>query len=129
MKKITKFLVICSILIIHIIFILLIYLKNNNISDVSNEIVLSTNAGVPYSWNCAINDTTVAGVSNEYSKDLSAKNVTGGKVEIHYVIKANQSGSTQMVCEYRNFVDNTLAERKIYNIDVDENLNVNLEEK
>lgn len=129
MSKFTKGLIISSVIIVHILLILLIYNKHNNVQDISNDIILKTNAGIPYSWSCNIQDVNIVDIENQYTKDLAAKNVTGGPLEIHYVLKAKNQGNTTVICEYRNFADNVFAERKIYNVEVDEDLDIKIEEK
>lgn len=107
-----------------VIFIILTCIFINK--EVTNEIILRTNGGVPFKWECNVQDKSIIKISDTYSKDLAKKNVSGGPVEVHYVLKGIKKGNTKVICKYYNFINNRVSEEKIYNVYVDKNLNIQI---
>ena len=104
-----------------LIFSIYFFIKSHK-----TEVVLKTNAGVPYEWRCTITDESVVKITSKYSEDLSGKDVVGGRVAIHYELKGLKKGTSKMICEYYNFTNNIVDRKETYQITVDKNLKVKI---
>lgn len=102
-------------------FIMKYFSKRNN----TDEVVLSTNNGVGYTWNCKITDKTIAKINKKYNEEVDPY-IDGGEVLVHYVIKGIKQGESKLVCNYKSEYEEYPVETNIYLISVDKNLNVKI---
>ena len=96
-KKIT------FILVVILVFFLIGIIKYINFKTLEDsktkEIILKTNGGVPYVWNCEVDNEDIVKIKSQYKKNKSNKNIVGGPIEIHYVIESLKKGNTSIVCK------------------------------
>lgn len=118
------------IILIIIIFILILLLGlfflllNSKVKEF--EIVQKTNGGVPYNWEYKIKNNDLI----EFKKlivDENKNDIVGGKITKHYVFKALKEGTTTITFKYVG-LDKTVIERKVYDIVIDKNLKVIINE-
>lgn len=93
------------------------------------EIVQNTNAGIPYTWKYEIKDKDIIKFVKKSSKQLSNKEISGGRVREYYKFKALKKGKTTITFNFVNFTNNKIDKTKTYNIIVDDRLNVYIKEK
>ena len=92
---------------------------------------LMTNGGVAYEWNYEIKDKTVVRLDKEESEDM-APGADGGPVKEKYSFVAEKEGETDIVFEYRSFLEDKkddVMETKTYHVAVDKNLQLTITEK
>ncbi|MBR4830594.1 MAG: hypothetical protein IKZ96_02370 [Bacilli bacterium] len=126
MKRRTKIIIIALVVIVIAIAVCGIILKYFGGKNHKNNIILSTTAGIPYEWNCTINDKDIATIEHVYSKNMQPK-VDGGEVQIRYLIKGLKTGNTRCICSYNKTVEPTeTIDTQVYEIIVDKKLNVEI---
>ena len=91
------------------------------------EITLETNGGVPYEWVYKIEDDSI--VSHVGLKTKALDSTEGGVVEETHTFRALKEGETNIVFDYKDFVDEGEMSLKenIYRAKVDKNLNLTIE--
>ena len=92
---------------------------------------LMTSGGVAYEWNHTINDETVVKFNKEESENM-APGTDGGPVKEKYSFVAEKEGETDIVFEYRSFLEDKkddVRETKTYHAVVDKNLQLTITEK
>lgn len=126
-KKIT------FILVVILVFFLIGIIKYINFKTLEDsktkEIILKTNGGVPYVWNCEIDNKDIVKIKKQYKKNKSNENIVGGPVEIHYVVESLKTGNTSIVCKYTSVVNNSNAKINEYLVDVDNKLKIKIKKK
>lgn len=89
-------------------------------------ITLNSNEGVPYTWEFAIEDETIARIKDITSKKISSNETTGGEKEVSYTFEGLKKGSTVVIFRYTNFTNNFVEKTKKYKITVDKNKNIDI---
>ena len=118
-----------KILTIITVFALCILLTGcNSTKTASNEIVVTTNGGVPYVWEYEIKDQSIIKFDNNTVKNLDPDS-EGGRIEEHYTFKGLKKGTTTITFKYTDVRDNKAKETKEYKVTVDKDLNVTIKEK
>lgn len=102
-------------------FVLNYYNGRNN----KDTIVLSTYGGTIYDWECKMVDKDIATIDNVYKKNMEPA-VEGGEIQVRYTIKGIKKGKTKFVCNYKSKNDDYSVDTSIYEIIVDEKLNVKI---
>ena len=126
MKRKTKIVIIVIVVIAVAILLCGVILKYFSGKNHKDNIVLSTTAGIPYEWNCKINDEDIATIEHVYSKNMQPK-VDGGEVQIRYLIKGLKPGNTRCICNYNKTIENKeTIDTQVYEIIVDKKLNVEI---
>lgn len=123
MKKNYIILLVIAIVIIVVIGAIVILNKAN--SD-NQTITVTTNGGVPYSWEYDLSDNTV--ISIEQSSKSLNKN-EGGTINVYFKVIPKKEGSTTLTLNYKNIQDKTIEETKKYDITVNKDLKVTIKEK
>ena len=92
------------------------------------EITLNTNGGVPYEWVYRIEDESIIEHTGVSSKALDSNE--GGAVEETHTFRALKEGETNVVFEYKSFVDEdgSIMKQNNYRVKVDKNLNITIEQ-
>lgn len=126
MKK-KMILVISIILILGFIFSILNRKKNNTkiSNSKNNTITVTTNSGVPYSWEYNLSDENIVSIKKT-SKSLN--NNDGGPVSIYFDIIPKKEGTVILTLNYIGVVDMEIIETKKYSIEVDKDLKVKINE-
>ena len=125
MKRKRKIIIIALIAIVLAVAMCGVILKYFGSRNRKEYIVLSTAGGVPYMWDCKINDENIATIEHVYSKNMQPK-IDGGEVQIRFLIKGIKEGNTRAICNYSNTVSKEVVENNVYEIIVDKDLNVNI---
>ena len=125
MKRRTKIIIIALVAIVIAVAVCGFILKYFGARGNKSSITLSTVGGVPYKWECKINNEDIATIEHVYSKNMQP-NVDGGEVQIRYLIKGVKEGNTRCICNYTSTVSNEIVENNVYEIIVDKNLNVKI---
>lgn len=112
-----------TIISIALIFISVIFFRANK-SEIYT-ITVDTNSGVAYSWEYELSADDIVSVKRE-SRALN--NNEGGPVEIYFKIKPEKEGTAVLLLNYESLIDGSVAERREYDITVDENLNMTVSE-
>lgn len=102
-------------------FIMKYFKDRNN----ANEIVLSTNSGFSYKWECNIDDKKIASIKKSSSKQ--AEELEGGEVLITFTVYGKKEGTTLVSCNYINPNTNSSIDSSSYIINVDKDLNVTIQ--
>ena len=102
--------------------------NNTDSKPLDNEIVLNTNGGVPYNWNYEISDSSIVIFDDLKSIDKDP-GVDGGVVELRYTFRGLREGKATIKFIYKSFVDNDVAEEKLYDVVVSKDLSVKVTEK
>jgi len=100
----------------------------NSTQTSSNEIVVTTNGGVPYVWEYEIKDNSIVKFENNNVKELDP-GMDGGRIEEHYTFKGLKKGTTTITFKYTDVRNDKAKETKEYKITVDKDLNVTITEK
>lgn len=96
--------------------------RNKNI-----EITVKTNDGIPFKWECEIENESIVQCVKEYEVERNKDNmITGGPKYINYVFKGVKKGDTKVRLKYVNTVDGSIAKVNVYNLKVDLKHNVTL---
>lgn len=121
--------IICSIIAFLILFIGILAVACTRKKEFYDNalIELSTNGGVPYSWEYTIEDESIVKLENKESKEKD-KNLAGGRVSLKYYFKGVKEGNTTITFNYKSITDNTVSETKVYNVIVDKKTNIKIEE-
>ena len=82
----------------------------------------------PYTWVYTIDDESVLKCKDKTIKQKKG-NITGGVIKTHYVFKGLKEGTTTLKFEYRNIVDNSVDETKVYKVIVDKDLKIKLKKQ
>ena len=90
-----------------------------------NEIVLSTNGGSVYKWECDIDNSKIASISDASYKRVD--DLEGGEVLVYFTITGNKKGTTKASCKYINPSNNSSIDSSNYKIYVDKDLNVTIQ--
>lgn len=118
------------IIIVILTFVAYKYVKNRSLEyERTQDIILKTNGGVPYNWKCEIQDDEIVKIKNEYTVNKASKNVTGGPVDVHYVIESKQIGNTNISCKYKSIVNDSVASTEEYIAIVDDKLRIHIYKK
>ena len=125
MSRRKKIIVIAIIIAIIAVLLCGLILKYFDSKNNKSYIVLSTAAGTPYEWNCKVEDKSIATIEHVYKKNLDPK-VDGGEIQIKYLIKGLKKGHTIVNCIYSRDDEKIIVENNIYDVTVDEKLNVEI---
>lgn len=124
MKK-NYIILIVAIVIVVIIGAIVVLNKTKTNSD-NQTITVTTNGGVPYSWKYDVSDNNIISIEQS-SKSLN--NNEGGSVEVYFKVIPKKEGSTTLTLNYENIQDNTIEKTKKYDITVNKDLKVTINEK
>lgn len=121
--------IICSIiaLLILIIGLMVIACSRKKEFDDRAVIELSTNGGVPYSWEYTIEDENIVKLDDKDSKEKNST-TAGGPVKLMYYFKGIKEGNTTITFNYKNITNDTIDETKVYSVIVDKKLKIKIEE-
>jgi predicted secreted protein len=120
-KRILIGLIVLVIAVLLCALIMKFFSKRNN----TDEVVLSTNNGINYSWKCEVENDKIATIFKKYTEEVDTY-IDGGEVLLHYVIKGKKQGETKLICDYKNPNEEYSVETNIYQINVDNKLNVKI---
>lgn len=90
------------------------------------EFTVDTNGGVPYKWECEIEDETVVKYVRQYEFNMEDEPVEGGQVKINFVFEGLKEGKTKVILKYVSIEDNTVEKELVNNVKVDKNKNISL---
>lgn len=89
------------------------------------EITVTTNGGVPYSWQYEIEDEEIVKFVKKYTIEGDAS-LDGGPVSINFVFEGLKEGKTIVKLKYVNVKDNSIEKEKVYSVKVDKLKNISL---
>ncbi|MCI8778593.1 MAG: protease inhibitor I42 family protein [Bacilli bacterium] len=89
------------------------------------EITVTTNGGVPYSWQYEIEDEEIAKFVKKYTIE-GDESLDGGPVSINFVFEGLKEGKTIVKLKYVNVKDNSIEKEKVYSVKVDKLKNISL---
>lgn len=89
------------------------------------EITVTTNGGVPYSWQYEIEDEEIVKFVKKYTIEGDAS-LDGGTVSINFVFEGLKEGKTIVKLKYVNVKDNSIEKEKVYSVKVDKLKNISL---
>lgn len=89
------------------------------------EITVTTNGGVPYSWQYEIGDEEIVKFVKKYTIE-GDESLDGGPVSINFVFEGLKEGKTIVKLKYVNVKDNSIEKEKVYSVKVDKLKNISL---
>ncbi|MCI9434544.1 MAG: protease inhibitor I42 family protein [Bacilli bacterium] len=89
------------------------------------EITVTTNGGVPYSWQYEIEDEEIVKFVKKYTIE-GDESLDGGPVSINFVFEGLKEGKTIVKLKYVNVKDNSIEKEKVYSVKVDKLKNISL---
>jgi len=105
--------------------------KNKEIKEVdSPEVIeLEGNPTTGYEWTCVVKDEKIAKVESIYKPDETTSEITGEGGTYLFTVTGLKEGNTTITCKYsRNWEETANDEVRKYNVIVDKNLKVSIEE-
>lgn len=99
-----------------------------HVVDNKFEIKQSMNSGVEFKWIYSIENEDIVKLVDITEKGEDEL-VDGGLVDITYTFKALKKGRTTITFKYISLDGTITDETRVYNISVDKNMNINIEEK
>ena len=99
-----------------------------HVLDNKFEIKQSMNSGVEFKWTYNIENEDVVKLVDITEKGEDEL-VDGGLVDLTYTFKALKKGRTTITFKYISLDGTITDETRVYNISVDKNMNINIEEK
>lgn len=114
------------IMIVNIILIVLviIFVLNNKNHSIA-EIRLTTNGGVPYKWEYVIEDDSII-KCKEVKTESKDPDADGGIIYQYYDFEGLKEGTTIIIFEYKDILDNSVKEIKKYNVSVDKHRKIKI---
>ena len=107
--------------VIVILFVSSMILGLNHKDGRTVEIVLRTNGGVPYKWEYVIEDDTIIKCKKVRTESKDS-NIDGGIIYQYYSFEGLKEGTTTILFEYKDILEQSVNERKKYNVSVDEHM-------
>lgn len=89
------------------------------------EIRLTINGGVPYKWEYVIEDDTII-KCKEVRTESKDSNTDGGMIYQYYDFEGLKEGTTIILFEYRDILEQSVKETKKYNVLVDEHRKIKI---
>lgn len=99
-----------------------------HVVDNKFEIKQSMNSGVEFKWIYSIENEDIVKLVDITEKGEDEL-VDGGLVDLTYTFKALKKGRTTITFKYISLDGTITDETRVYNISVDKNMNINIEEK
>ena len=99
-----------------------------HVLDNKFEIKQSMNSGVEFKWIYSIENEDIVKLVDITEKGEDEL-VDGGLVDLTYTFKALKKGRTTITFKYISLDGTITDETRVYNISVDKNMNINIEEK
>lgn len=119
MKK--KLVVIIMFIIVFLSIILLLLTKK----ELKGKIItITTNGGVPYSWEYNLSDENIVSIKKT-SKALNDND--GGPIEVYFNVIPKKEGTVILTLNYIGILDKTVIETKKYTIEVNNDLKVKID--
>ena len=113
------------ILIIVIGLVAFFFIFQNTKKESKNlELKFDTNAGVPYKWTIAIDNTEVVDLLEEKTEESNDGEMVGGPVKVIYILKGLKEGETTVTFRYVDIRDESIAKEEIVKVKVDKDLKV-----
>lgn len=102
----------------------------NNKQNVGNtaEIVVEESGSIPYSWEYSIADKEIVEYSTTKEDANNDSEMIGNATKVHYIFKGLKEGRTTIKFELKSVTDNEVTETKTYEVIVDKNLNITINE-
>ena len=99
---------------------------NTKSNSKTAEVVVDIAGGIPYEWVYSIEDAKVV----KY-KDMTEKSgeTMGSSTEQHYIFEGLKEGTTTIKFELKSITDDSIEETRNYDVVVDKNLNITINEK
>ena len=110
---------------------LLVGCKDKEIKEVdSPEVIeLEGNPTTGYEWTCVVKDEKIAKVESIFKPDETTSEITGEGGTYLFTVTGLKEGNTTIKCKYaRNWEETINDEVRKYNVTVDKNLKVSIEE-
>ena len=110
---------------------LLVGCKDKEIKETtSSEVIeLEGNPTTGYEWNCVAKDKDMIKVESIYKPDETTSEITGQGGTYLFTVTGLKKGNTTITCKYaRNWEETDSDEERNYNVIVDKNLKVSIEE-
>ena len=110
---------------------LLVGCKDKEIKEVdSPEVIeLEGNPTTGYEWTCVVKDEKIAKVESIFKPDETTSEITGEGGTYLFTVTGLKEGKTTITCKYsRNWEETANDEVRQYNVTVDKNLKVSIEE-
>ena len=101
--------------------------KKKNNSSKKIEISYDISSGIPFRWEYEIEDNTIVELIKKETKGEKTRvPICGGQLNIKYIFKGLKEGKTKIIFKLVNFADNYIDREEVYNISVDNNLNIKI---
>lgn len=108
-----------------ILSIISVILMNLDEGSKRLEITVTTNGGVPYSWQYEIEDDEIVKYVKKYTIEED-ESLDGGPVSINFVFEGLKEGKTIVKLKYVNIKDDSIEKEKVYSVRVDKLKNISL---
>ena len=110
---------------------LLVGCKNKEIKETTSPevIELEGNPTTGYEWTCVVKDEKIAKVESIFKPDETTSAITGEGGTYLFTVTGLKEGNTTITCKYaRSWEETANDEVRQYNVTVDKNLKVSIEE-
>ena len=110
---------------------LLVGCKNKEIKETTSPevIELEGNPTTGYEWICVVKDEKIAKVESVFKPDETTSAITGEGGTYLFTVTGIKEGNTTITCKYaRSWEETANDEVRQYNVTVDKNLKVSIEE-
>ena len=110
---------------------LLVGCKNKEIKETTSPevIELEGNPTTGYEWTCVVKDEKIAKVESIFKPDETTSAITGEGGTYLFTVTGIKEGNTTITCKYaRSWEETANDEVRQYNVTVDKNLKVSIEE-
>lgn len=126
MKKI-----LLSLIVILCVFALVGCKKDKEVTEMKAGVIeLEGNPTTGYEWTCTIENEEVAKVEAIYEPDETTSAMTGVGGTYLFTVTGQKEGTATIICKYsRSWEENETDEVKTYNVTINKDLDVTIEEK
>ena len=126
MKK--KLLIIGGIVLVICIIVAIVILSSKKKPE-TFRITVTTNGGVNYDWKYKLSNEDIVEIERSKEVRKEDRELEGGIIYVHYDLTAKKKGDTTLTLEYVGLSNNDKVETKIFNINVDNNLKITVNEQ
>lgn len=99
--------------------------KKNNTTA---EIIIEETEGIPYTWNYTITNKEIVKYKTKKEETNTDTEIVGASNKVHYIFQGLKEGKTTIKFELKSITDNEVSENKVYEVIVDKNLNITINE-